>query len=62
VKTTVTTCDRCGAVILERITVIHISGELRSRIERADFCATCTEAFVAFLRERERAEALALPN
>jgi hypothetical protein len=60
-KTTTTTCDRCGSLILERGSAITVSGELRPQLERADFCLDCAHALLSFTRERERAEALAAP-
>jgi hypothetical protein len=53
-KTTTTTCDRCGEIILEKASLLEIkgSGDIRLIVERIDLCSGCSTRFIEFLRTR----------
>jgi hypothetical protein len=50
--TTTHTCDRCKSTIEAGRTLIRVEcGAARTRLESADLCPTCSDAFLEFLGE-----------
>lgn len=43
-------CDACGKLIGGDGALLSVGGQLRQRIERAELCAKCSEAWLAWLR------------